>query len=83
VGSGELIGGPGYCVTGKPPKLDGVASDDLTYGTHSPEDDRVVELEPEEPPILSDQTVDDTDEGWGEEPGSNDDRLLEDRPPHW
>lgn len=60
-----------------------MASDDLTYGTHSPEDDRVVELEPEDPPILPDQTVDDTDEGWGEQTESNDDRLLDDRPPHW
>lgn len=60
-----------------------MASDDLTYGTHSPEDDRVVELEPEDAPILPDQTVDDTDEGWGEQTESNDDRLLDDRPPHW
>jgi hypothetical protein len=33
--------------------------------------------------ILPDQTVDDTDAGWAERPSSNDDRLLEDRPPHW
>jgi hypothetical protein len=32
---------------------------------------------------LPDQTRDDTDRGWGERPSSNDDRLLEDRPPHW
>ncbi|GII21273.1 hypothetical protein Pme01_08700 [Planosporangium mesophilum] len=33
--------------------------------------------------ILPDQTGDDTDAGWGEHSGSNDDRLLADRPPHW
>lgn len=60
-----------------------MAGDDLTYGTHSTEDDRVVQLEPEDPPILSDEMVDETDEGWNEESDSNDERLLEDRPPHW
>jgi len=33
--------------------------------------------------ILPDQTVDDTDVGWGERAWRNDDRLLADRPPHW
>jgi len=60
-----------------------VASDDLTFGTHSTEDDRVVPLEPEELPILPDATVDETVEGWNEESDSNDERLLDDRPPHW
>ena len=60
-----------------------MASDDLTYGTHSTEDDRVVQLEPEDPPILSDEKLDETDEGWNEESDSNDERLIEDRPPHW
>jgi hypothetical protein len=60
-----------------------VASDDLTFGMHSPEDDRVVQLEPDDQPVLPDQTVDDTDEGWNDGSGSNDDRLLQDRPPHW
>jgi hypothetical protein len=60
-----------------------VAGDDLTYDTHSPEDDRVVELEPEDPPILPDETVDETAVGWNEESDSNDERLIEDRPPHW
>ncbi len=46
--------------------------------------ERTVDFEAEEaPPILPEQTVDDTDQGWGEREGSNDDRLLEDRPPHW
>jgi len=60
-----------------------VASDDLTLGSHTPEDDRVVQLEPDDAPILPDQTVDETREGWNEESDSNDTRLLEDRPPHW
>ena len=32
---------------------------------------------------LPEQTRDDTDEGWGDRPASNDQRLIEDRPPHW
>jgi hypothetical protein len=40
-------------------------------------------LDEEREVILPDQTRDDTDEGWGEENASNDDRLREDRPPHW
>jgi hypothetical protein len=37
-------------------------------------------------PVLPEQTVDDTDAGWGEggDRGSgNDQRLLDERPPHW
>jgi hypothetical protein len=45
--------------------------------------DRVVDLDEDGPPVLPDQTRDDTDRGWGEPTYSNDDRLLEDRPPHW
>jgi hypothetical protein len=45
--------------------------------------DRVVELEDDDQPVLPDQTRDDTDRGWGERSSSNDDRLLDDRPPHW
>jgi hypothetical protein len=33
--------------------------------------------------ILPDQTTDDTDQGWGERPVRDDDRLLAERPPHW
>ena len=35
--------------------------------------------------VLPEQTRDDTDEGWGERAhaNTNDERLLEDRPPHW
>jgi hypothetical protein len=45
--------------------------------------ERVVELEDDDQPVLPDQTRDDTDRGWGERSSSNDDRLLDDRPPHW
>jgi hypothetical protein len=44
--------------------------------------DRTVELVDDDV-LLPEQTRDDTDHGWGERPGSNDDRLLEERPPHW
>ncbi|GAA2578537.1 hypothetical protein GCM10010411_08800 [Actinomadura fulvescens] len=52
--------------------------------TLGPDDDRPVELD-DDLEILPDQTSDDTDTGWGEwrGGGSDDDRLLEDRPPHW
>ncbi|MBB4959818.1 hypothetical protein FHR38_003551 [Micromonospora polyrhachis] len=33
--------------------------------------------------VLPEQSRDDTDQGWGERPYSNDERLLADRPPHW
>ncbi|MDG4791717.1 hypothetical protein O7626_38490 [Micromonospora sp. WMMD1102] len=33
--------------------------------------------------VLPEQSVDDTDRGWGERPDSNDERLLAERPPHW
>ena len=33
--------------------------------------------------ILPDQTVDDTDRGWGEPAARSDDWLLAERPPHW
>ena len=38
-------------------------------------------------PVLPTQTGDDTDAGWGErwrdEPDSDDERYLRERPPHW
>ncbi|HKT03328.1 MAG TPA: hypothetical protein VJT31_27680 [Rugosimonospora sp.] len=37
----------------------------------------------DEPAVLPDQTRDDTDQGWGERRGDNDERLLAERPPHW
>lgn len=30
-----------------------------------------------------DQSWEDSDAAWGDAPAGNDDRLLEDRPPHW
>lgn len=47
--------------------------------------ERTVDLESEETPLLPEQTRDDTERGWGYSGSddSNDDRLLEDRPPHW
>ncbi|WP_158603553.1 hypothetical protein [Micromonospora radicis] len=33
--------------------------------------------------VLPEQSADDTDQGWGERSGGNDDRLLAERPPHW
>jgi hypothetical protein len=44
--------------------------------------DVIVELD-EELRVLPEQTDDDTDRGWGEWASSNDDRLLDERPPHW
>lgn len=44
------------------------------------DDDRTV---PMDDPLLPEQTVDDTDAGWGERVEDDDRRLLEDRPPHW
>ncbi|MDF5758113.1 hypothetical protein [Spongiactinospora sp. TRM90649] len=56
--------------------------------THGPDDLRPVDLFDEEPPLLDEQTRDDTDIGWGalfDDSGDPDDtaRLLEERPPHW
>ena len=47
------------------------------------DDERPVDLVDDDAPALPEQTADDTDRGWGERVDSNDDRLLEDRPPHW
>jgi hypothetical protein len=49
----------------------------------SVDDLREVPLGDDDEPVLPDQTRDDTDLGWGERSGSNDDRLLDERPPHW
>jgi hypothetical protein len=50
------------------------------------DDDRIVEFD-DDLPVLPEQTVDDTPAGWGERPASrdrsNDQRLLDERPPHW
>lgn len=46
------------------------------------DDDRAVDLS-EDFKVLPEQTSDDTDSGWGERSGGNDDWLLAERPPHW
>jgi len=48
---------------------------------HGPDEEREVPLDDER--TLPEQTSDDTDLGWGERPSGNDERLLDDRPPHW
>jgi hypothetical protein len=45
--------------------------------------ERTVDFESEEAPLLPEQTRDDTERGWGGQAESNDDRLLQERPPHW
>lgn len=45
--------------------------------------ERTVDFDSEEAPVLPDQTRDDTERGWGGLAETNDDRLYEDRPPHW
>jgi hypothetical protein len=47
------------------------------------DEDRTVDLVDDDEPVLPEQTRDDTDRGWGEWTPANDDRLLDDRPPHW
>jgi len=37
---------------------------------------------PEDEPVLPDVTTDKRDTGWGDEPADDDQRLLDDRPPH-
>jgi hypothetical protein len=57
-------------------------ADDLDPEVASADDRREVALT-EDLEVLPDQTIDDTDAGWGERRGSNDDYLLAERPPHW
>jgi hypothetical protein len=38
---------------------------------------------PSSGPVLPEQSREDTDAGWGEYPVTNDERLGQDRPPHW
>ena len=47
------------------------------------DDDREVDFGDDDQPTLPDQTRDDTDAGWGERSRDDDDRLLDDRPPHY
>ncbi|MFI7076145.1 MULTISPECIES: hypothetical protein [unclassified Micromonospora] len=47
------------------------------------DDDRAVDLSDDDFVVLPEQSTDDTDRGWGERAGGNDDWLLAERPPHW
>jgi hypothetical protein len=60
-----------------------VAVDIMDEPDRDSDGDRTVDFESEEAPLLADQTRDDTERGWGEQGDANDDRLLDDRPPHW
>jgi hypothetical protein len=60
-----------------------VLVDILDQPEHDADGERTVDFDSEEAPLLPEQTRDDTERGWGETELSNDDRLLEDRPPHW
>lgn len=53
------------------------------HRTAAVDDERVVVLDEDDAGPVPEQTIDDTDHGWGEPSWSNDDRLLADRPPHW
>jgi hypothetical protein len=45
---------------------------------------RVSPPDTQDEPVLPTQSQDDTDVGWGEPPGPDDDeRLYRERPPHW
>lgn len=57
--------------------------DILDQHEHDSDGERTVDLDAEDAPLLPEQTRDDTDRGWGDRDASNDDRLIEDRPPHW
>jgi hypothetical protein len=53
------------------------------------DDDREADLRADDSRVLPDQTLDDTDRGWGDDQwsqqraDSNDERLRRERPPHW
>ena len=47
-----------------------------------PDGERLVDFADDEP-VLPGLTRDDTDAGWGERKQGNDDRLVDERPPHW
>jgi hypothetical protein len=57
--------------------------DILDEPDHDADGERTVDFDAEETPLLPEQTRDDTERGWGGSDDSNDDRLYEDRPPHW
>jgi len=47
-------------------------------------DGRTSTVQPPHEPVVATRSADDSDVGWGDrETGSNDDRLHQDKPPHW
>jgi hypothetical protein len=52
---------------------------------HSPEPDSepAPSLRPASGAVPPEQSREDTDAGWGEYPVTEDERLYQDRPPHW
>jgi hypothetical protein len=60
-----------------------VGVDILEQPEHDADGERTVDFDSEEAPLLPEQARDDTERGWGGTETSNDDRLIEDRPPHW
>lgn len=57
--------------------------DILEHPDRDTDAERHVEFESEEAPLLPEQTADDTERGWGSYAVGNDERLMDDRPPHW
>ncbi len=83
---GELTFTDGTAVGGGRPQGSGhtlLVVDILDEPERDNDADREVDFEVDEPVVLPDQTRDDTAHGWGEQMSNNDDRLFEDRPPHW
>ena len=83
---GELTFTDGTAVGGGRPRRRGhtlVLVDILDEPERDNDAEREVDFESEEAVVLPDQTRDDTGAGWGERDDTNDDRLIEDRPPHW
>jgi hypothetical protein len=59
----------------------GVPATDLANLTA---DDEVMRPDPDDKPVLPEQSEEETGTGWGEAPEPDDDeRLRRDRPPHW
>jgi hypothetical protein len=57
--------------------------DILDEPEHDSDGERTVDFDSEEAPLLPEQTREDTERGWGDSDDTNDDRLYDDRPPHW
>ena len=67
-----------------------VGGDDANLVSTHPAPEPAVSAAPSRPaapapePVVARRSADDSDVGWGDrEAGSNDDRLSQDKPPHW